>query len=168
MVSATYFKDPADPANQFNASDWAAASGLHQAMDAMKCPTREGLRDAVHNLKDVKVGLPLPGVTMSTDRLTSSAGRTPSRGGPVDAPPPGDRSRPAAPTGPTCSHGGQPPVHHQTVRDQIWHRHFQRALAVVREGTVPAPEGLGEADVARDRVARGVPLGDGLRAFHWR
>ena len=49
--------------------------------------------------------------------------------------------------------------------EQIWHRHFQRALAVVREGTVPAPEDFGEADVARDRVARGVPLGDGLRAF---
>ncbi|MGW3355225.1 PucR family transcriptional regulator [Streptomyces bungoensis] len=49
--------------------------------------------------------------------------------------------------------------------EQIWHRHFQRALAVVREGTVPAPEDFDEADVARDRVARGVPLGDGLRAF---
>ncbi|NUP15806.1 MAG: hypothetical protein HOZ81_06870, partial [Streptomyces sp.] len=49
--------------------------------------------------------------------------------------------------------------------DQIWHRHFQRALAVLREGTVPAPEDFGEADVARDRVDRGVPLGDGLRAF---
>ncbi|GGN49540.1 PucR family transcriptional regulator [Streptomyces albiflavescens] len=49
--------------------------------------------------------------------------------------------------------------------DEIWHRHFQRALAVVREGTVPAPEDFGEADVARDRVARGVPLSDGLRAF---
>ncbi|WP_317441087.1 PucR family transcriptional regulator [Streptomyces collinus] len=49
--------------------------------------------------------------------------------------------------------------------DQIWHRHFQRALAVVREGTVPAPEDFGEAEVARDRAARGVPLADGLRAF---
>ncbi|MBN0046744.1 helix-turn-helix domain-containing protein [Streptomyces actuosus] len=49
--------------------------------------------------------------------------------------------------------------------DQIWHRHFQRALAVLREGKVPAPEDFGEADVARDRVARGVPLSDGLRAF---
>ncbi|MEU1709541.1 helix-turn-helix domain-containing protein [Streptomyces sp. NPDC005706] len=49
--------------------------------------------------------------------------------------------------------------------DQIWQRHFHRALAVVREGTVPAPEAFDEADVARDRVARGVPLGDGLRAF---
>ncbi|WEO93384.1 helix-turn-helix domain-containing protein [Streptomyces sp. FXJ1.172] len=49
--------------------------------------------------------------------------------------------------------------------DQIWHRHFQRALAVVREGKVPAPEDFDEADVAWDRVARGVPLSDGLRAF---
>ncbi|GGW42437.1 PucR family transcriptional regulator [Streptomyces lucensis JCM 4490] len=48
---------------------------------------------------------------------------------------------------------------------EIWHRHFQRALVVVREGTVPVPEDFGEADVARDRVARGVPLGDGLHAF---
>lgn len=90
VVSATYFKDPADPrwaadpemkaykdalhtyapdadpANQFNAYGWAAASSLHQALDAMKCPTREGLRDAVRSLKDVKVGMLLPGVTMST------------------------------------------------------------------------------------------------------
>ncbi|GGU98888.1 PucR family transcriptional regulator [Streptomyces filipinensis] len=49
--------------------------------------------------------------------------------------------------------------------DQIWHRHFQRALTVVRDGTVPAPEDFDEADVARDRVDRGVPLGDGLPAF---
>ncbi|MGW4562560.1 PucR family transcriptional regulator [Streptomyces sp. NPDC004561] len=49
--------------------------------------------------------------------------------------------------------------------DQIWHRHFQRAVGVLREGTVPAPEDFHEADVAWDRVARGVPLGDGLRAF---
>ncbi|MER6068576.1 helix-turn-helix domain-containing protein [Streptomyces sp. NPDC001817] len=49
--------------------------------------------------------------------------------------------------------------------DQIWRRHFQRALGVVREGAVPAPEDFGEAEVARDRVARGVPLADGLRAF---
>ncbi|MFI6559264.1 ABC transporter substrate-binding protein [Streptomyces sp. NPDC050534] len=90
VVSATYFKDPADPqwdddadmktykealhkyapdadpGNQFNAYGWAVAASLHKALDAMKCPTREGLRDAVRNLKNVKVGLLLPGVTMST------------------------------------------------------------------------------------------------------
>ncbi len=49
--------------------------------------------------------------------------------------------------------------------DDIWDRHFQRALTVLREGTVPAPEDFDEADVARDRADRGVPLGDGLRAF---
>ncbi|MEU5594946.1 helix-turn-helix domain-containing protein [Streptomyces sp. NPDC020298] len=49
--------------------------------------------------------------------------------------------------------------------DEIWHRHFQRALTVLRAGTVPAPEDFDEADVARDRAARGVPLSDGLRAF---
>lgn len=90
VVSATYFKDPADPqwandpemkaytqamrkfapdadpTNQFNAYGWAVASSVHQALAAMKCPTREGLRDAVRNLKDVKVGLLLPGVTLAT------------------------------------------------------------------------------------------------------
>ncbi|MFH0520042.1 ABC transporter substrate-binding protein [Streptomyces sp. M41] len=90
VVSATYFKDPADPqwaddremktynealdkyapdsdpTNQFNAYGWAAASSLHKALDAMECPTREGLRDAVRNLKDVEVGMLLPGVTLST------------------------------------------------------------------------------------------------------
>ncbi|WP_030348166.1 helix-turn-helix domain-containing protein [Streptomyces sp. NRRL S-1022] len=49
--------------------------------------------------------------------------------------------------------------------DRVWQRHFQRALTVLREGTVPAPEDFREAEVARDRAARGVPLGDGLRAF---
>ncbi|CAL9675240.1 hypothetical protein SUDANB105_07829 [Streptomyces sp. enrichment culture] len=90
VVSATYFKDPADPqwaddaemkayndamekyapdadpTNQLSAYGWAAASSLHKALDAMKCPTREGLRDAVRDLKDVKVDMLLPGVTLST------------------------------------------------------------------------------------------------------
>lgn len=90
VVSATYFKDPADPQwaddaemklyrkalkkyapaadpdVQLNAYGWAAASSLHKALDAMECPTREGLRDAVRNLKDVKVDMLLPGVTLAT------------------------------------------------------------------------------------------------------
>ncbi|MEU9497545.1 helix-turn-helix domain-containing protein [Streptomyces sp. NPDC048196] len=48
---------------------------------------------------------------------------------------------------------------------EVWARHFRRALAVLRDGRVPARENLDEADVARDRAARGVPLDDGLRAF---
>ncbi|MFJ5730554.1 ABC transporter substrate-binding protein [Streptomyces paradoxus] len=55
-----------DPASQFSAYGWAAASSLHKALDAMTCPTREGLRDAVRDLKDVKVDMLLPGVTLST------------------------------------------------------------------------------------------------------
>ncbi|MGP3947827.1 ABC transporter substrate-binding protein [Streptomyces sp. 7N604] len=90
VVSATYFKDPADPqwaddaemkayrkalkkyepeaepSIQLNAYGWAVASSLHKALDAMECPTREGLRDAVRNLKDVKVDMLLPGVTLAT------------------------------------------------------------------------------------------------------
>ncbi|QKV91374.1 ABC transporter substrate-binding protein [Streptomyces sp. NA02950] len=90
VVSATYFKDPADPqwaddgemkiyrramkkyapdtdpSIQFNAYGWAVASSLHKALDAMKCPTREGLRDAIQKLKDVKVDMLLPGVTLTT------------------------------------------------------------------------------------------------------
>ncbi|MFI1168903.1 PucR family transcriptional regulator [Streptomyces sp. NPDC020801] len=49
--------------------------------------------------------------------------------------------------------------------DEIWHRHVHRALTVLREGTVPAPEDFEEADVAPDRASRGVSLSDGLRAF---
>src|SRR5438067_13823734 len=49
--------------------------------------------------------------------------------------------------------------------DQTWARHFERALGVLRDGRVPPAEEIEEADVARDRVARGVPLSDGLRAF---
>ncbi|MXM65283.1 hypothetical protein GR925_17975 [Streptomyces sp. HUCO-GS316] len=49
--------------------------------------------------------------------------------------------------------------------EEAWSRHFRRALTVLRDGSVPAPEDIDEADVARDRLTRGVPLGDGLRAF---
>ncbi|MCF6524406.1 ABC transporter substrate-binding protein [Streptomyces sp. JJ36] len=90
IVSATYFKDPADPqwkddpemqryraalkkyapdadpSVQFNAYGWAAAASMHRALEAMECPTREGLRDAVRNLDDVEVKMLLPGVTLAT------------------------------------------------------------------------------------------------------
>lgn len=90
LISATYFKDPADPqwaddremklyheamkkyapgadpSIQFNAYGWAAASSMHKALEAMECPTREGLRDSVRSLGDVKVDMLLPGVTLST------------------------------------------------------------------------------------------------------
>jgi branched-chain amino acid transport system substrate-binding protein len=37
-------------------------------MEAATCPTREGLRDSVRNLKGVKVDMLLPGVTLDTGK----------------------------------------------------------------------------------------------------
>ncbi|RAY13669.1 branched-chain amino acid ABC transporter substrate-binding protein [Actinomadura craniellae] len=89
-VSAAYYKDPVDPQwandaemkrykaamakyapnadvnNQYNAFGWAAAASFHKTMQAMKCPTREGLRDAMRNLKDVRVDMLLPGISLNT------------------------------------------------------------------------------------------------------
>ncbi|MEU6711218.1 ABC transporter substrate-binding protein [Nonomuraea sp. NPDC046802] len=90
VVSSSYYKDPNDPMWQndaemtlyrqkmgqyaagadpdvpYHAFGWAVASSFHKAMDAAACPTREGLRDSVRNLKGVQVGMLLPGVTMDT------------------------------------------------------------------------------------------------------
>jgi branched-chain amino acid transport system substrate-binding protein len=90
IVSATYYKDPldpkwkndpemmryyammkkyapgADPTIPFYAFGWAVANSFHKAMEAAKCPTREGLRDAMRALNNVKIDMLLPGVTLST------------------------------------------------------------------------------------------------------
>lgn len=90
VVSSTYYKDPNDPTWQndpemmlykqkmqqyapdadpnvpYHTFGWAVASSFHKAMEAATCPTREGLRDAVRNLKGVKVDMLLPGVTLET------------------------------------------------------------------------------------------------------
>ncbi|GAA3929338.1 ABC transporter substrate-binding protein [Actinomadura viridis] len=90
VVSATYYKDPidpqwkddaemrlytekmrkyapgADPSVPYHAFGWAVASSFHKTMQAAKCPTREGLRDSMRNLKEVQVPMLLPGVTLST------------------------------------------------------------------------------------------------------
>ncbi|NRQ33272.1 ABC transporter substrate-binding protein [Nonomuraea sp. NN258] len=90
IVSASYYKDPtdptwkddaemklyhekmkqyapdADPAVPYHTFGWAVASSFHKAMEAAKCPTREGLRDSMRDLKGVKVDMLLPGVTLDT------------------------------------------------------------------------------------------------------
>ncbi|GAA3545243.1 ABC transporter substrate-binding protein [Nonomuraea rosea] len=90
VVSSTYYKDPNDPTWQSDAEmtlyrqkmqqyapgadpnvpyhtfGWAVASSFHKAMEAAKCPTREGLRDSVRDLKGVQVDMLLPGVTLNT------------------------------------------------------------------------------------------------------
>jgi branched-chain amino acid transport system substrate-binding protein len=90
VVSATYYKDPTDPTWKddaemklyyakmkqyapsldpsvpYYAFGWAVADSFRKAMDAAKCPTREGLRDSVRNLSNVQVNMLLPGVTLNT------------------------------------------------------------------------------------------------------
>ncbi|WP_219508406.1 ABC transporter substrate-binding protein [Nonomuraea ceibae] len=90
VVSATYYKDPvdptwaddaemklykakmqqyapdADPQVPYHAFGWAVASSFHKAMEAAKCPTREGLRDSVRNLQGIQVDMLLPGVKLET------------------------------------------------------------------------------------------------------
>jgi branched-chain amino acid transport system substrate-binding protein len=90
VVSSTYYKDPndpmwktdpemmlyyekmkqyapaADPTVPYHAFGWAVASSFTKAMEAAKCPTREGLRDSMRNLGNVQVDMLLPGVTLNT------------------------------------------------------------------------------------------------------
>ncbi|MEU8896080.1 ABC transporter substrate-binding protein [Nocardia sp. NPDC048505] len=56
----------ADPGNQYTAVGWAMAQSFHKSLDAAKCPTREGLRDAMRALDNIPVDLLLPGVSMKT------------------------------------------------------------------------------------------------------
>lgn len=89
VVSATYFKDPADPQwdndpamklykqklkqyspgadpnDEFHAQGWTVAESLVKTLASMKCPTREGLRDAMRNLNQSDDML-LPGIAIKT------------------------------------------------------------------------------------------------------
>ncbi|MQY06268.1 ABC transporter substrate-binding protein [Actinomadura macrotermitis] len=90
IVSAAFLKDPSDPqwggdaemrlykdklgkyapgldsSNAFYSLGWASASAMDKALGALKCPTREGLMEAVRDLKDVHSDLLLPGIAMNT------------------------------------------------------------------------------------------------------
>ncbi|MFC6014504.1 ABC transporter substrate-binding protein [Nocardia lasii] len=89
-VSAGFLKDPSDPrwatdpgmatyktglakyapgadsTNSHTMTGWAMGESFHRTMSAAKCPTREGLRDAMRSIDDVAVGLMLPGISMKT------------------------------------------------------------------------------------------------------
>nr|WP_260408323.1 ABC transporter substrate-binding protein [Planomonospora venezuelensis] len=56
----------ADPASQQAMFGWTAAQAFVKALQRMECPTREGLRAAVHRLDEVPVDTLLPGITLST------------------------------------------------------------------------------------------------------
>lgn len=55
-----------DPTNQYALVGWTAADSFAKTMASAKCPTREGLRDAMHALNDVNIDLLLPGVRLRT------------------------------------------------------------------------------------------------------
>ena len=90
IVSAQYFKDPADPQwdddpgmklyerklkqyqpgadpdDQFHAFGWAVAESLVKTLQSMKCPTREGLRDAMRAQHEQSDDMLLPGIRVNT------------------------------------------------------------------------------------------------------
>lgn len=92
VVSSTYYKDPndpqfandpemklymqkmkqyvpsADPSVPYHAFGWAVADSFVKTFQAAKCPTREGLRDAMRSLNNVQVPMLLPGITMNTSK----------------------------------------------------------------------------------------------------
>ncbi|NUS02816.1 MAG: ABC transporter substrate-binding protein [Nonomuraea sp.] len=56
----------ADPGSQQTVYGWAAAQAFVKTLERMRCPSREGLRDAMRSLSGVKLDLLLPGITLST------------------------------------------------------------------------------------------------------
>lgn len=56
----------ADPANSFYAYGWAVADSFAKTLESAKCTTREGLRDAARNLKNMQIDMLLPGITLNT------------------------------------------------------------------------------------------------------
>ncbi|MFD3704783.1 ABC transporter substrate-binding protein [Nocardia sp. NPDC058658] len=63
----TQYAPGADTGNNHLMTGWAMAESFAETMDAAKCPTREGLRDAMRSLDNVAVDLMLPGISMKTD-----------------------------------------------------------------------------------------------------
>ncbi|MFJ2668551.1 ABC transporter substrate-binding protein [Nocardia fluminea] len=62
----TQYAPGADPENQHAMAGWTMAESFRKTMEAAKCPTREGLRDAMRSLDNVSADLMLPGIAMKT------------------------------------------------------------------------------------------------------
>ncbi|MEV6219191.1 ABC transporter substrate-binding protein [Nocardia sp. NPDC051833] len=62
----TQYAPGADPENQHAMAGWAMAESFRKTLESAKCPTREGLRDAMRSLDNVAVDLLLPGISMTT------------------------------------------------------------------------------------------------------
>ncbi len=56
----------ADPANQQVLYGWTAAQAFAETLRRMRCPSREGLREAMRSLPGVKLDTLLPGITLTT------------------------------------------------------------------------------------------------------
>ncbi|MGW0809074.1 ABC transporter substrate-binding protein [Nonomuraea sp. NPDC002799] len=66
VAAMARYAPEADPAGQQTVFGWTAAQAFVKALEHMRCPSREGLRDAMRGLADVELDLLLPGITLST------------------------------------------------------------------------------------------------------
>ncbi|GAB1818156.1 ABC transporter substrate-binding protein [Herbidospora sp. RD11066] len=56
----------ADPSSSQVMFGWTSAQAFAATMERMDCPSREGLMAAARNLREVRIGTLLPGITLST------------------------------------------------------------------------------------------------------
>ncbi|GAA3597686.1 ABC transporter substrate-binding protein [Nonomuraea rosea] len=66
LAAMARYAPEADPAGQQVVFGWTAAQAFVKVLERMRCPSREGLRDAMRSLSGVELDLLLPGITLST------------------------------------------------------------------------------------------------------
>ncbi|MFC4114430.1 ABC transporter substrate-binding protein [Nonomuraea zeae] len=66
LAAMARYAPETDPAGQQAVFGWTAAQAFVKVLERMRCPSREGLRDAMRSLPDVELDLLLPGITLST------------------------------------------------------------------------------------------------------
>jgi branched-chain amino acid transport system substrate-binding protein len=66
LTALERYAPEADPGSQQVVFGWLAAEAFVKTLRSMRCPSREALRAAAHRLDDVRLGMLLPGITLST------------------------------------------------------------------------------------------------------
>ncbi|MER7367934.1 ABC transporter substrate-binding protein [Nonomuraea wenchangensis] len=66
LTALERYAPEADPGSQQVVFGWLAAEAFVKTLRRMRCPSREALRAAAHRLDDVRLGMLLPGITLST------------------------------------------------------------------------------------------------------
>ncbi|MCK2215817.1 ABC transporter substrate-binding protein [Actinomadura sp. ATCC 31491] len=66
LTALERYAPDADPGSQQVVFGWTAAEAFVKTLRRMRCPSREALRAAAHSLREVQLGLLLPGITVST------------------------------------------------------------------------------------------------------